>query len=413
MNTEDIPSLILILVLLLFSALFSSSETSLFALDSVKLKTMHKRKGIKRIRQLLKQGSLLLIAILLGNTTVNIALTAVMEHTLAIENYIYSTIIVTAILLFFGEITPKTIAISRVEGVSIFTSKLLYPIYIILRPIARPIKAVSNLILKAMDKIFKPKNNSSVRDSHLTALLAMVSRGSFLDNDEKKLVESVLKFTSREVENIMTPRTKLISIRKTSPIKEAVKLAQKTKFSKIPVFDKTDDNIIGVIYLRDIFFYIHNPKEIKNQTVGDIMEKMYFVPETKKLSEMLEDFQTKKIRMAAVIDEYGSSLGIITISDVLGEIVGEIVDESFDIKKKIVRVNRKRFLVAGDIAIDDFNDYFKTKISGDEFDTLAGFAIEKVGDIPDEGQSIEVGKYIFTVRHRTINHIEKFIVERK
>jgi putative hemolysin len=413
MNADDIPSLILIFVLLLFSALFSSSETSLFSLDVLKLRKLKGRKGTKRIRQLLREGSLLLVAILLGNTTVNVALSSLTEQTLRIDNYVYSTIIVASMLLFFGEISPKTIAISRVENTALFTSKFLYPIFLILKPIAKPIEKLSDFLLRAVNKIFAGSGNSEVAENHLTALLSMVSRGSFLEADQKKLVESVLKFTSLEVENIMTPRTKVVSIDKKTPLNEVIDIFQATKFSKIPVFSGTNDNIVGVVYLRDVFYYIYNPGKIGRKTAGNIMETMYFVPQTKKLSEMLEDFQCKQIRIAAVVDEYGSSIGIVTVADVLGEIVGEIVDESFDIKKKIVRVTKNRYIAAGDINLDDFNEFFDTKISSDEFDTLAGFVIDQAGDIPDIDYTCDIGKYIITVRDRSSKRIDKFLVEKK
>ena len=140
---------------------------------------------------------------------------------------------------------------------------------------------------------------------------------------------------------------------------------------------------------------------------------MYFVPPTKKLSEMLEDFQTRNIQMATVVDEYGSALGIVTIADVLGEIAGEIIDESFDIQRKVLPISQKRFLVAGDISIDDFNEYFGTRVSSEGFDSLAGYLIEIAGDLPPAGYSAEIEKLNVTVRDRSKNRIDKFIVEKQ
>ncbi len=410
--TFNAITLTILAVLLLMSAFFSSSETAIFSLDSINLKKMRKQKGFKRIHTMLQRSSLLLITILLGNTAVNIGLSSIMERNLHVGNTLTSTIIVTAMLLFIGEITPKTIAVRHAESVSLFNSRFLYPYYMLFRPLAIPIEALSNGILKIIN-YFLSKTQKEKPEDHLDALLSLVSRGSFLDSDEKRLVESVLKFTSREVYNIMTPRTKLISVDKSMSLKKLISLIKKSKYSKIPVYDQMDDNIVGVVYLRDIYPYIYNISESENKTVSDIMESMYFVPETKKLTEMLEDFQMKKIRMATIVDEYGSSLGIVTVADVLGEIVGEFIDEKFDIQKKIIRLSPQRFLVAGDTSIDDFNDYFKTEVTSEEFETLAGLVIENAGDIPEIGYTMEVEKWKLTVRNRTANQIDKFSVEKK
>ena len=410
MNT-DLPSLIAIALLLLFSAFFSSSETGLFSLDILTFRKLRRKKGYKRISAMLSRSSVLLITILLGNTAVNVALSSLLERQLSINNYLLATVTVTAIILFFGEIIPKTVAVSHAEGVSLFNSRLLYPLFYVFRPIVAPIEALSNVILLWMNRFFQREKDDN--DAHLDALLSIVSRGSFLNSDEKKLVESVLKFSGREVWNIMVPRNKLVSVEKDASVKELVGLIKKFRYSKIPVFSEQDNQIVGVIYLRNIFEYIHSPEKAADKKVSDIMEDMYFIPKTKRLSEMLEDFQQKKIRVATVVDEYGSAIGIVTLADVLGEIVGEIVDEKLNIKKKIIRLSKTRSLVSGDISIDDFNENFDTHLSSEEFETLAGYIIEQVEDIPEVGYTLDLSKVSIRVRERRSNHIEKFLVERK
>ncbi len=412
MNKTDIPILIAIIILLLLSAFFSSSETALFALDDIRLKKMKKRKGVKRVKLLLAESSVILVTLLLGNTMVNVAVSSLMERLLHIEHYILSIVIVTVILLFFGEITPKTLALSHAEGFAVFNSRLLYPIYRLLKPLTKPVAVFSNFLLKRLEK-FSRNNDNDRDDKHLDAMISIVSRGGFLSKDEKQLIGSVLRFAQMEVRNIITPRTSLVSVSKTGTVGEVIALMQENRLSKIPVYHKTDDNIVGVVYLKDVIKYILHPELIGKKTIKDLLNPMYFVPETKKLSEMLEDFQNKKIRIAAVVDEYGSSIGIVTIADVLGEIVGEFVDESFDIKKKIVRVTAKKFLISGDIDIEDFNHYFGTAFSSDDYESLAGFVIEQAGDIPPAGYSFDIDKHRITVRSRTANHIDKLMVEKK
>lgn len=410
MNPDPL-SLTLIFILLILSAFFSSSEISLFSIDDIRLKNSFRGSKGRVVRQLLRQSSLLLIVILLGNTAVNVALSSLLEQTLAINNMVVTTVVVTLILLVFGEITPKTIAINRVEPVARFNSRFIRPFFIVFKYLARPIEILSNFILNLLNRLYS--NNTESDEKHLSALASIVSRENFLNEDEKKLIESVLQFTSREVWNIMTPRRTVVAIEKNKTVQEVIELIRKTRFSKIPVFDRTDDNIIGVIYLRSIFSFIHHPEKIGSNRIEDLMEPMYFVPENKKLSEMLEDFQSKKFRLAAVVDEYGSAMGIVSVADVLGEIMGELMDESFDIRKSVWKISKNRYLVKGDISLSDFNEYFQNDLKSEEFETLAGFFIEKNGDLPEKGVQFEVAHYTVTVKERSENHIEKFLVEKK
>lgn len=412
MSLSEYLILAVIVVLLVLSAFFSSTETALFALDDIRLKKIKKRKGIKRIKILLAESSVVLVTLLLGNTMVNVALSSLMEHLLHIDNAILSIVIVTAILLFIGEITPKTLALNHVEAVALFNSRFLLPLFKLFKPVTKPVAKLSNMMLKRLEK-FTRENDEEYEDRHLDAMISIVSRGGFLDKDEKELIEGVLRFAQMEVGNIMTPRTSLVSISKNSSVAEVIALIREKRFSKIPVYDDTDDNVVGVVYLRDVIKFFIHPELIGKRTVKDLVQSMYFVPETKKLSEMLEDFRSQKMRIAAVVDEYGSTIGIVTIADVLGEIVGEFVDESFDINKRIVRVTSTKYIVSGDIDIEDFNEYFGTSLESEDFESLAGYVIEKAGDIPPAGYSFEIEKHRIAIRSRTANHIDKLLVEKK
>ncbi len=405
-------NLTLIIILLLLSAFFASSETSLFTLDEMKLKRMPHKKDIRRIKILLQNTSLLMITLLAVNTIVNTAVAALLEKQLGFENIIYSTLAVTLIILFFGEITPKTIAVMRGESLARFNSRLLYPVFIFISPVSRFIAGFTDTLMDFLKKIHK-KEAGELDKERLSAILSIVSREDIFDKDEKRLIENIIHFTEREVWNIMTPRTKVFSVDKNTPIKEVIRLAKRMKVSKIPVYEKTDDNLTGVIYLKDIFQYVLNPEKAEGKKAADIMGAMYFVPETKRLSEMLDDFKKKKIRVAAVVDEYGSAMGIVTIADVLGEIVGELMDESFTVDKKIIRLSKDRYLVSGELGLDDFNTYFETELKSRDYETLAGFFIESAGDIPDVNFSLDIENYAISVREKSDKQIELFVVERK
>jgi putative hemolysin len=315
------------------------------------------------------------------------------------------------ILLAVCELTPKTLAILRSEQTAVFNSRLMYPFFVVASPVTKIIDWFTNGFLFLVNRLHK-KEAPGLDKNQLSALISIVSREGIFEKEEKKLIESVLNFAGRELWNIMTPRTKVVSIEKEAPVKEVVRIFKKAKYSKIPVYENTDDNIAGVIYLRDIFHYAHNPEKTSEKKAKDLMEPMYFVPETKRLSEMLEDFRKKKLRIAAVVDEYGSSHGIVTIADVLGEIVGEIIDESFTLENKITGISKDRFLVRGDISLYDFNEYFQSQLASKNYETLAGYVIENAEDIPEVGYSIKIGELKIEIKQRSDKHIEQFIVEK-
>jgi putative hemolysin len=408
--TLDWPILVISAVLLVLSAFFSSSETALMSLDEMKINKLKNKKSRRRIRILLRRSSVLLITVLFGGITVNTAAASVLERLFDIKSLFLSTVVVTSVILLIGEIAPNIVAILRTEKIAVFNSRILYPFYLLILPVSRLLDKFINFLPDVIKKARMDEGEDEEVD-HLSALMSIVSREGIFSREEKKLIGSVLNFAGREVWNIMTPRISLVSIDKNAPVKDVVKLIKKTKHSKLPVYDNTDDNIVGVVHLKDIFPYAHNPDKTSDKKAGDIMAPMYFVPESKKLSEMLNDFKNKKIRVAAVVDEYGSALGIVTIADVLGEIVGELMDESFTLVNKIIRISQKRFLVNGDVSLDDFNRTFGTSLASTEYETLAGFIIQTAGDIPDEGYSTQVGKYRILLKEKSDKHIEKFIVE--
>lgn len=409
----NIILIILAIFFLILSFYFSSSESALFSIDEMRLKTISNRLDRSRIKNLLSNTSLLLIIILIGNNFVNIFFSSIMESILPFHNSFIKMIIITLILLIFGEITPKTIALFRIEKMAVFTSKYIKIFYILFSPLAKIIEKFIYFLNNILSNYKKTKKEiEDIDKNEISALLSIVSRESMFDKDEKELIERVLKFASREVWNIMTPRTKMVAVPYDMPIKDLIDLIKEKKLSKIPVYKKTDDNIIGLVQLPDIFPFIHEFANYDNKTIKDIMKPMYFVPETKKLSEMLEDFKKKNLKIAAVIDEYGSCLGIVTITDVLGEIVGELVDENFNLRKKINPIEKNKYIVSGDISLDDFNFYFKTNLKSEKYETIAGYIIEKNGDIPEKNFIMEINNLKISIKEKSEKHIEKFIVER-
>ncbi|MCX7882055.1 MAG: hemolysin family protein [Brevinematales bacterium] len=407
----DIVFLLIATVLLVFSALFSSSETVFVGLDETRIRTSRFSKIRKNLRHLSKRGGAVLVIVLLLNNMTNILFSSLFSQTLTISDPILSSLLITGIVLFFGEMLPKTFSLFKTDTMIIINNTWFYPLFRLLEPLGQ-------LVYKGIEKLIrlihhlKPINEEDTKEVKIEALLSIVSRENLFSEEERNMIESVLNFAKREVWNIMTPRNRIVSVPIEMPIPDILKICEKSHYSKIPVYEDTEDNLVGVVYIQDLLEYVHREKK-HGKTAKDIMQPLYYVPETKKLSEMLEDFKQKKLRLAVVVDEYGLAVGLVTIADVLGDIAGEVMDETFGLHKKIVKLTGNRFQVSGDISLMDFNDYFDAHLQSETYETLAGYLIEKHGDIPERGTILHAENFTFTIQKSNDKQIEAIIVDIK
>ncbi|MFH1622872.1 MAG: hemolysin family protein, partial [Candidatus Omnitrophota bacterium] len=308
-----VHELILIAVLLFFSALFSGSETALVSLDSIKIKRMQKQnKDTKYLQGLLADPSRFLTTILIGNMLVNITLSTVLTSVL-IEAFgnkglAFSIGIATFLLLIFGEVTPKTFAIKRAES---FSYNIARPLEIFARVIF-PVRYIFNNIANRIIKTFgiSLDKESLLTQEELKSVIELSHRHGIVKENEKEMIRSVLELTQADVQSIMTPLPdiKALSIDKSQ--KEALDFLKNIKHSKVPVFKDTIDNIIGILYSKDLFF---SPE----RDFRTLVRNAIFVPETKKIDELLKDFQSQKTKVAIIVDEYGSTHGLVTFEDIL------------------------------------------------------------------------------------------------
>jgi|GEM_PF-1460312 len=397
-------------LLLVLSAMFSSSETVFVGLDETRLRTSRFSRIRKQLRFFVKRGGSVLIVVLLLNNMINILFSSLFSQKIAIENPFLSSLLITAVVLFFGEMLPKTFSILKMDTMIMVNTVWFYPLFRVFEPLATLVYKGVERSMRFLRKWHVSQDND--KEIRIETLLSIVSRENIFSEKEQDMVESVLNFAKREVWNIMTPRVKVVSVAADTPIPEILKLCEKSHFSKIPVYEETEDNLIGVVYIQDLLEYVHRNK--RNMKVArDIMQPLYYVPETKKLSEMLEDFKQKKLRMAVVVDEYGLAVGIVTIADVLGDIAGEVMDETFGLQKKIVKLSSYRYQVSGDVSLMDFNDFFDAHLQSEVYETLAGYLIEKYGDIPERGTVIQAENFVFTIQKSSDKQIETVIVELK
>jgi putative hemolysin len=389
---EDGSAFLLILLLLLLSAFFSGSETAFFSLSRIYLKKLEKKNtaSARRILNLLRNPRRLLITILLGNTFANIAvssLAALLAIQMARNLDISASPVVTAqvilttlVILIFCEIIPKLIALSAANVYAQASSLPLKIIMFVLMPLVWVIEKISLLTSRKRGADKHLSDQLTTEEFH-NLIQSETSRHS-LDEHEKRMLVGLFRFREAKLKEIYIPRVKVKAIEENQSIEELRDLIISSGFSRIPVYRETIDDIRGIIYVKDLILYPEKKR------IADIMRPAWFVTENMKVQNLLNQFKTRKLQMAVVVDEYGGTSGIISLEDILEEIVGEIHDE-FDHAEtpEITRVDDKTYKLTGIYNIRQFNQEFSTEIDPDEFDNVAQFLLSEFNHVPATGES--------------------------
>ncbi len=399
--------LILLITGLLLSGFFSSSETALFSISNIK--ALHIAKDGSRTGQLIlkmKENShTLLTTILIGNNLVNIGASAV-ATSVAISYFKSNAVgittgIMTILILIFGEIFPKSFANNNNVLVARFA---IYPLFW-LSKLFYPFIYILNFIPKLQG--VKDISHETVTEDELMTMVEVVKEDGEIKEEEKEFITNIFEFDDTSCSEIMTPRADMFVIDVSENMD--IEYILKTGFSRIPVIEDTIDNIVGMLHIKDLFVNFQKlcaSDSEKSMDVKLIMKKPYFIPETKKLDSLLQDFKHKKNHIAVVVDEHGGVSGIVTLEDVIEEIIGEIIDETDRLTPDIVRLKGNRWLVAGKIDIDDINKEIKINIPDSTiYDTFSGFFLEQIDRIPKRGESIIVNQWEITVKDMDGNKI--------
>ena len=400
--------LILIFIgLILLSAFFSGTETAYFNVKT------HRENVPKKVLSLLNDPRKLLVSLLAGNTFVNItiaSLAAYLTHEYAQENQWSETVlilvevlIVSVVVLIFGEIFPKLLAIRNSEK---FAEKVYFPlkfIILILSPITAVFHGISNLITKLL-----PIQKEKIFDSEeeLKILTELGEEAGTLQEEESDMIQSIFEFNEKNVREIMTPRVDMVALDSTASIDEVMDMVTDKQFSKIPVFKENVDNIRGIIYAKDLLPYLTGSRP--NIPLTSISRVPFFVPETKLIDDLMKDFRTKKTNVAIVVDEWGGTSGLITLEDIVEEVLGEIRDPYDKEESPIVPQKDNTFIVDAKISIYDYEEEFEIEFPEDrEYDTLGGYIFDTIGDIPKVEQKIQFLNHQFTVKKLDGNRIGK------
>lgn len=389
-----IPKLIALAALILMSAYFSATETAFSSLNKIRLKNMASEgnKKAKLALDLAGDYDRLLSTILVGNNIVNIAATS-LATVVFIDIYgnigaTISTVVMTVLVLIFGEISPKSMAKEAPETFSMFSAPIIRFFMIILAPV----NLIFSLWKKLLSKLIKVDEDRKMTQDELMVLVDEVTQDGSIDEDEGKLLRSAIEFTERCAEDILTPRIDLEAVPADVTKEEVALLFQESRFSRLLVYEDTIDDIIGVIHLKDFY----TEKGITGRKLSEVMTEPVFVPKSIMISDLLKYLQKNKSHIAVVSDDYGGTLGIVTMEDILEELVGEIWDEHDEVVETFTKIDERKYKVLCNTDLETFLKFFDISYD-EENSSVNGWVMEELGKIPEVGDKFSYENLDVTV----------------
>lgn len=408
-------------VCIVFSGFFSATETALTALNELKVKHILQEKGekAKNLELWLLHPNKVLNTILIGNNIVNI-LGSVVATQLSLKIFGDASIatttgVMTFLVLIFGEITPKTFAKHNPEKISLLSMKLLKLFFFLFYPVSYSMNKFVKLLIKIAGGDVD-KGAPKITEDEIEFFISVGEKEGVLENQKKEMLHNIFEISDTLAKEVMVPRPDLVTIRYGTPIDDVLDIITKSEYSRIPVYENKLDNILGILYVKDFLKYIK--QDIKGIDIKAILRKPYFVPSTKRIDDLLREFQLNRIHFAVVIDEYGGVDGIVTLEDILEEIVGEIRDEyDKDEVDEVVKVGEDSYEINPMMDIDDFREFFNIEISDDdedeeEYETLSGLIFEMAGKIPNVGDKYIYNNLELEVKEKDGRRLKKVLVKK-
>ncbi|MBO4863590.1 MAG: HlyC/CorC family transporter [Eubacterium sp.] len=415
MDPSAIIQLIILIILLVLSGFFSSAETALTTVNLNKLRLIideggKKAKSAGLVIKMREDSKKLLSAILIGNNIVNIsasALAAVLCTNLFGSRYVgFVTGILTLIVLVFGEITPKTVASINSLEMSLFFSKPVYAMMVLFTPIIWLLDKICRGIFFII-RIDPDKNPDQMTEDELLKIVDVSSEEGVIENDEKKMINNVVDFGDIVAKDIMIPRADMVSVDADISYSELLEIIGEEGYSRIPIYEETKDHIIGILHIKDILLQSDkiSPEDFH---IKDVMREAVYVYEYQRTAEIFADLKTSSDNMCIVLDEYGISAGLITMEDLIEEIVGDIRDEYDEHESEFIKeISPGHYDVDGSIKLDDLNDALGTTLSSDDYDSVGGLMIELLDRLPNEGDMVRTGEVTLKCSRVIKNRVER------
>ena len=409
MASDDAIQLLALLILVFLSAFFSSAETSLTTANAIRLQSLADE-GNRRAAVALKvkqNPSKMLSAILIGNNLVN-NFAASLTTALAIKLFGKGalgavTAVLTVIILIFGEITPKTYATANSEKMALSYASIIAMLMKIMTPVIFVINAICRFFLKLLH-VSSDSSMNPMTEMELRTIVDVSHKDGVIEKEEREMIYNVVDFGDSQAKDVMVPRADMVTISDTASYQEIREVFRAEKYTRLPVYQNDRDNIVGILNIKDFFFCDDNAAF----DVSHVMYKPYFTYEYKKTSELLLEMQKDSVSIAIVLDEYSASVGMISLEDLLEEIVGEIRDEYDDDEKDwIQKLSDREYRIEGSVKLDDINDALGLSLESEEYDSIGGLIIEKLDHLPTVKESVTTDDGIqITVEKMDKNRIE-------
>ena len=413
MDTTGVIQLVSLGVLVLLSAFFSSAETAFSTVNRVRLRTLAEEdhKGAIRVLAILDQYGKMLSAILIGNNIVNLSASSV-ATTFAISLWGNKAVgiatgVLTFVVLMFGEIIPKTWAMQRAERITLLFGAVIRLLMFVLTPVIFLVDKLSNWILRLLH-ISSEGNNFSITEKELKTYVDVSHEGGVIESEERALIYNVFDFGDTVAKDIMIPRIQMTTVPLSASYQELLSTFQSCMFTRLPVYDEDPDHIIGIVNIKDFILV----KDKEKFSLKKILREAYYTYEYKNVSDLLMEIREKSSSIAFVLSEYGATVGMITMEDIIEELVGEIRDEyDADEEELIQETEEGQYLVEGGMKLDDINDALDISLDSEDYDSVGGLMIEQLDRLPQDQETITLENGI-TLRACGVqdNHIVKVLI---
>lgn len=408
---SDSISLIIILICFVMSGYFSATETAFSSLNRIRVKNMAEKgnKKAKLVLQLAENYDSVLSTILIGNNIVNI-LSASLATVLFVAwigpeaGPSVSTVVTTVVVLIFGEVTPKSIAKEMPEKFSMFSAPFLRMLMVILTPF----NYLFGLWKKLLSRIIKSEEDNGITEEELLSIVEEAQQDGGIDEQESMLIRSAIEFTEQEAIDILTPRIDITGVSTQATKEEIAAVFAETAYSRLPLYEESIDHIVGIIYQKDFHNYVYNT----DKPISEIVRPTLFVPKSKKIGVLLKELQQKKLHIAVVLDEFGGTVGIITLEDILEELVGEIWDEHDEVSQEIEKKSDTEYVVSGITNVEKLFECLDMEAEEGEIKavTVSGWVMNCLEKIPEQDDVFEYQNLTVKVLEMDDKRVEKIFI---
>ena len=410
---SSVSQILILLVLLLLSGIFSSAETALTTYNKIRMRALADE-GNKRASTVLavtENSGKMLSAILIGNNIVNTAvasLATTISYRLGGTAVAIASGLMTLLIILFGEITPKTMATIHAEKMSLFYAPVINIFMKIMTPFIFIVNGLSTGLLMLL-RIDPNAKDNTMTEAELRSVVNVSHQDGVIESDEKEMIYNVFDLGDAIAKDVMVPRVNVTFADIDSSYDELIDLFREDKFTRLPVYQETKDNVVGTINMKDLLLYDSKKSEFQ---IKDILREAYFTYEYKSISELLVEMRQASFNIAIVLDEYGETSGLITLEDILEEIVGEIHDEYDENEEENIKaVGKHEYIIEGSTNLDDLNDSLDLNLESEDYDSIGGLMIEKLDHIPVQGELVTVGNIRLSAHRVNGNRIKKVCIQ--